>query len=73
MKISIVIPLLNEEEILPDTILRLLELKKTLHRHSTEMIFIDDGSTDNSLSILRNSARENSFIKVISFLKNNIY
>ena len=69
MNLSIVIPLLNEEE-------SLLELHNwivkvmTLHQYSYEILFIDDGSTDKSWSIIEGLSAENPNVKGIRFLKN---
>jgi glycosyltransferase involved in cell wall biosynthesis len=69
MNISIVIPLLNEEE-------SLLELHNWIvkvmnaHQYSYEIVFIDDGSTDNSWLIIEGLSVENPNVKGIRFLKN---
>ena len=69
MNLSIVIPLLNEEE-------SLLELHNwivkvmTLHQYSYEILFIDDGSTDKSWLIIEGLSVENPNVKGIRFLKN---
>src|SRR5258708_40160757 len=65
--ISIVIPVFNEQE----SISSLYELiKKTLAKNSLEILFVDDGSTDNSLQVLKNLAAKDSKIKIFSFRKN---
>ncbi len=69
MDISIVIPLLNEAESLPE----LCEwIKKVMeeHRFSYEVILINDGSTDNSWEVIERLCHENSNIKGISFRRN---
>ncbi len=69
MNLSIVIPLLNEEE-------SILELHNwivkvmTANQYSYEIIFIDDGSTDASWSIIEGLSLQNSTVKGIRFLKN---
>jgi len=68
-KYSIVIPVLNEEE----SILELyseIEKALTFAKESYEIIFIDDGSTDNSLSILKALSKKNSNVRVISLRRN---
>lgn len=63
MDLSIVIPLLNEEESLPeltDWIRRVV----TENGYSTEIIFVDDGSTDNSWNIIEELAAKYDDIKV---------
>ena len=68
-KISVVIPLLNEEESLK---LLYNSIKKAIAPYSLdyEIIFIDDGSTDNSLQIIKQLARYDNKIHYFSFRKN---
>lgn len=69
MNLSIVIPLLNEEDSLRelhDWIVSVMEK----HRYSYEVIFIDDGSTDNSWQIIETLSHENEHVKGIRFMKN---
>ena len=69
MNISVVIPLLNEFESLyelNDWIVKVL----TTHKFSYEIIFIDDGSTDNSWSVIKELSEQNPSVKGIRFLKN---
>ena len=68
-ELSIIIPLLNEEEsIRPlfEWILKALQGKVS----SLEVIFIDDGSTDGSWEIIQTLAKEHNEVKAISFTKN---
>lgn len=69
MNLSIVIPLLNEEESLQELHDWIISVMKT-NNYSYEVIFIDDGSTDNSWSIIERLSNENPNIKGIHFLKN---
>jgi glycosyltransferase involved in cell wall biosynthesis len=69
MNISIVIPLLNEEESLNelhDWIATVMQSNHFLY----EIIFIDDGSTDHSWEIISELARKHQSVKGIRFLKN---
>ncbi len=68
--LSVVIPLLNEEESLPELIQRLVFQLTTLADDRYEIIFIDDGSSDSSLKVLKQKKEENSNIKIISFRRN---
>ncbi|MCX7991291.1 MAG: glycosyltransferase family 2 protein [Proteobacteria bacterium] len=65
--ISIVIPLLNEEESLKPLYERLSDVFKD---DNVEYIFVDDGSTDKSLSILEELAERDKRVKIISFRRN---
>lgn len=67
--ISIVIPVLNEQESLQD-ISQLIFEELNPFKIKFEIIFIDDGSTDNSLLILKKLQSERENIKVISFTRN---
>lgn len=69
MNISIVIPLLNEQESLPELHQWIVKVMTT-HNYSYEVIFIDDGSTDNSWRIIQNLSQENPNVKGIRFLRN---
>lgn len=69
MDVSVVVPLYNEEESLTE----LHDwIKKSLNNldYSFELIFIDDGSTDNSWDIINNLSRTNANVKGYRFLKN---
>ena len=69
MDLSVVIPLYNESESLP-------ELEKWLRRvmdengYSYEILFIDDGSTDDSWDVIKKLSEENPNVKGISFRRN---
>jgi len=66
--ISIVVPLYNEEESIG---VLYKEIIKFLKNHEYQILFIDDGSTDRSLKILREIERKDRNIKIYSFRKNN--
>lgn len=66
-KISIVIPLLNEAENIPILYER---LKRAVAGLRYEIIFIDDGSTDNTIQLLRKIIDNDSSVKVIRLRKN---
>lgn len=67
--VSLVIPVYNEEESLP----RLFEKIHQLTEHLPEMeaIFIDDGSKDNSFSLLHEAATRHDYIKVVKLARNS--
>ncbi len=69
MDISVVIPLLNEEENIPILFQELVDVFVPLHL-KYELIFVDDGSTDTSLAILKNIQREYPQVVYISLRKN---
>ncbi|WP_313113104.1 glycosyltransferase family 2 protein [Aequorivita sediminis] len=69
MNISIVIPLLNEEESLNE-LYRWITTVMQANGFAYELIFIDDGSTDGSWDIIEKISSENSDVKGIRFQKN---
>ena len=69
MDISIVIPMLNEAESLSELTKRIDEQLKPLKKEF-EIVFIDDGSTDNSYEILLQLRETHPEIKVIQFKRN---
>jgi glycosyltransferase involved in cell wall biosynthesis len=69
MNLSILIPLLNEEESLKELYAWIIKVMQE-HRYSYEIIFLDDGSSDKSWSIIQGFAAENSHVKGIRFMKN---
>lgn len=67
MKLSFVIPVLNEA----DSLKQLYhEIKTNLGTHEAEIIFIDDGSTDASFQIMAELAANDQSVKVIKFRRN---
>ncbi|MCC6258477.1 MAG: glycosyltransferase family 2 protein, partial [Chitinophagaceae bacterium] len=69
MDISVVIPLLNEEESLPE----LLEwINRVMQKNSFtyEVILVDDGSTDNSWMVIEKLRENNNQVKGIRFRRN---
>jgi len=69
MQISIVIPLLNEQESIPELYRWITSVMKT-NQYSYEVIFIDDGSSDSSWQEIQNIVAKDEHIKGIQFLKN---
>ncbi|HJM33304.1 MAG: glycosyltransferase [Candidatus Marinimicrobia bacterium] len=68
MKISIVIPVFNENESLPDL---KVELDKNLSAYPDwEVIFVDDGSSDGSTEYLADLCAQDSHYKLIQFYRN---
>jgi len=69
MNLSIIIPLLNEEESLQELHNWIVSVMKS-NNYSYEVIFIDDGSTDKSWDIIEQLSNKNSNSKGIRFLRN---
>ncbi len=69
MNISVVIPLLNEEESLPELHDWIVTVMNE-HNFSYEVVFIDDGSKDTSWSVIEGLTVKNSNVKGIKFRRN---
>jgi glycosyltransferase involved in cell wall biosynthesis len=69
VEISVVVPVYNEKENLPILIPRLVEVLDPLEL-SDEMIFVDDGSSDGSRSILKEMVSQYPSIRIIGFKEN---
>jgi glucosyltransferase len=68
--ISIIIPCYNEEESLPLLYEALKEVMGQMESYRFEVLFIDDGSKDNTMLVLNRIAVEDSRMKFISFSRN---
>ncbi|HMD13398.1 MAG TPA: glycosyltransferase family 2 protein, partial [Bacteroidota bacterium] len=67
-EVSIVVPLYNEEQSLPELYEK---LKSVLNRHGRyEIWFIDDGSTDGSIRVLQDLRQRDRRVKIIRFRRN---
>lgn len=70
MQLTILIPLYNEDESLPelhDWIVRVV----TEHNYSYEILFMDDGSTDRSWEVIERLAERNPHVRAIRFARNS--
>jgi polyisoprenyl-phosphate glycosyltransferase len=67
--LSLVLPVFNEEEVLPALLERLRTLLDRL-KLSTEVIFVDDGSADRTLQLLRDAARADPRLRILSLSRN---
>lgn len=67
MKLSFIIPVFNEEKSLERLYSEILE---NIENKDYEIIFIDDGSSDNSFNIMERLAKRDKRVKIIKFRKN---
>lgn len=67
--ISVIVPCFNEEEAIPLFFAEMEDVKQTI-LHEFEYIFVNDGSVDKTLQVLRELAEQNSFVRYISFSRN---
>ena len=69
MDISVVVPLYNEAESLPELAAWIERVMKE-HGFTYEVLFINDGSTDNSWDVIKNLSEKNPALKGVSFRRN---
>lgn len=69
MNISVIVPLYNEAESLPE-LQAWIERVMTTHNFSYEIIYVNDGSTDNSWAVIEELARKSPNVKAIKFRRN---
>ena len=69
MDISVVIPLLNEQESLPE-LYQWLTKVLTAHSYTYEILFVDDGSTDGSWQVIKGLSAADKRVQGIRFLRN---
>ena len=68
--ISVIIPCYNEEESLPHFIKEMNKIMDEMKKVKFELIFVNDGSKDNTLEILKSMAKEDKRVKYISLSRN---
>lgn len=69
-KISIIVPCYNEEESLPIFYKEIDKISKEMKVVDFEFLFINDGSRDKTLNILREMAKKDKRVRYISFSRN---
>ena len=69
MDISVIVPLFNEEESIPE-LYAWIERVMNSHNYEFEVIFVNDGSTDSSWDIIEGLAKKSEHVKGIKFRRN---
>ncbi len=69
-KVSLIIPCFNEADGLPEFDKEINRMVSDLSDHCFEIIYVDDGSTDNTLQTIRKFSKEQEAVKYISFSRN---
>lgn len=69
-KISLVVPCYNEEEVLPYFYEEFEKVADCLTEYQMEVIFVDDGSKDQTLKIVKSFAKSDKRVKYLSFSRN---
>lgn len=70
VRISIVVPLLNEQDNIHLLYERLCQVAESMRPHELEMVFVDDGSTDASPLMLKQLAEQDHRVKLIRLSRN---
>ena len=68
--VSILIPILNEEETIPAMLTRFEELKNRHSKYEIEFVLVDDGSTDKTVETIKNLAPNSLSITLLSLSRN---
>ncbi len=68
--ISIIIPCYNEEEMIPLFYNEINKVIKEMKKVKFELIFVNDGSSDNTLELLRKLSKDDKKVRYISFSRN---
>ena len=68
--ISVVVPCYNEEEVIKDFYIEVARVFKELKDYKYELVFINDGSKDKTLEILKELKKNDRDVKIISFSRN---
>src|SRR5687768_8352166 len=69
MDVSVVVPLFNEEESLPELCAWIRKVADE-NNYTYEIILVDDGSTDNSWDVIQQLSEGNAHVKGIKFQRN---
>jgi len=69
-RLSVAIPIHNEESVLPELLQRLRMALDSVAGGPHEIVFVDDGSTDRTFEMLAEAAKEDARIAVVSLSRN---
>ncbi len=68
--ISIIIPCYNEQEVINASYERLNKVMRSLNDKTYELIFIDDGSRDNTYELLTKIQQQDTHVRLLKFSRN---
>ena len=69
-KISLIVPCYNEEEVLPLFYQEVTRVADTMGEYDFEFLFVDDGSRDGTMQVVKGFARTDERVKYVSFSRN---
>ena len=69
-KITIIIPAYNEEESLPHLYERLYKLISSMKHYEFEILFVNDGSKDNTINLIKEYREKDNRISYVDFSRN---
>jgi polyisoprenyl-phosphate glycosyltransferase len=68
--ISVIVPCYNEEEVFEASYQRLVKVLDSIDKYDYELIFVNDGSKDKTLSLIKAAVTKNQKVKLLSFSRN---
>jgi len=68
--VSVVVPIYNEEDVLPELVARLKKMASAETKYDFEFIMVENGSSDSSFQILANARKEDRRVKVVRLSRN---
>ena len=69
-KISLVVPMYNESEMIPLFFEKMNEVLSQIKNYNFEFVLVNDGSKDNTLAMLKEQKKKQKNIKIVSFSRN---
>ena len=69
-KLTLIIPCYNEEEALPYFYDEVCRVGEELNNYQLELLFVDDGSKDRTLEVIKGFAEKDERVKYLSFSRN---
>ena len=69
-KLTVIVPCYNEEESLPGFFREIRKICDQLKQFQFELLFVDDGSRDRTLELLRKEAERDKQVRFLSFSRN---